>query len=134
MTKMQIHFALKGDTYDPSHVTKALGLQPDFTKEKGVADGDGEISIYTEWGINSETVDVVSSEELLIPFVSKMSRYKDLLLRVREECAAWWEMEIEVRIPYGNSFPELVFPQQVIKFTSDIYANLGFKIVFDYSR
>lgn len=125
MAVMQVHLTLIGDDFDTAYVTGETGMQPDYLREKDEVLPSGRLFGHTEWGIETERVQSDDLEELLTPFISRISCESSTLLRLCDECSAEWHLLILVEI-YDDYSPALYFSTEIVRFAASINAQIGF--------
>lgn len=125
MSDMMGHFALIGETFDPSYVTQKLGIEPSDVRLKGGVSKGGHIFDCTVWGIDTKTFTNATFSDVLDVLLSKINCSSRALRDVAEACNAQWRVIFYIGIREYTPISLHFSPEQV-KFLAEAKAEIDY--------
>jgi hypothetical protein len=119
----EVYFTLFGDDFDPSEVTRLVGLEPTSTRRKG-----NPIPKHTWWKVSTGKTEgeLVDIYEMSSALVEKLTPQTQGILRATHELKLEAILEVVLYISMNESVstPAIGFTPEVISFLSAVGASI----------
>ena len=109
------------DDFPVEEVTKILDVQPTTIKRIGERINDVHTRSFTSWGYESETLETLDVDDVLLPILTVFQDKTDLINRVKKELNLNVQIELVITMINGDT-PGLVISPEFSKFASAINA------------
>lgn len=116
--KSYVYFAFSGDEFDPEIVTQAIGIEPSQTQKKGEKGSYIKASKFSYWKLQSNMVDNIFLENLILDLVSILYEKIDEINGVKEKFGLSSRIQVVMYIDTNEdvSTPALGHSEKVIEF------------------
>ena len=124
---IKMYLTLIGDNFDPTYITKRLGMNPDEVRVKDEILGNGRKFGHYEWGICSSESEADSLQEVINEILERISDKIPHLASIAKEVNAGWEILFTIDI--YHDFPAVIFPKSFIRAVAELDAEIGFDVL-----
>ena len=109
------------DDFPVEAVTEILGVQPTTILRKGERINDVHTRSFTSWQYESETLETLDVDDVLLPILHIFQDKTDLINRLKEELNLNVQIELVITMIDGHT-PGLVISPEFSRFASAINA------------
>lgn len=122
------------DDFPVEEVTKILGVQPTTIKRIGERINDVHTRSFTSWQYESQMLETLDVEDVLLPILNVFQDKTDLINRVKEELNLNVRVYLVINIVNGHT-PGMTISPELSKLLSSIDAPLGIDMhVYSFSE
>ncbi|ATP40051.1 hypothetical protein CSE16_08310 [Solibacillus sp. R5-41] len=122
------------DDFPVEVVTEMLGVQPTTILRMGERINDVHTRSFTSWKYESETVETLDVDDVLLPILNAFQYKTDTINRIKEELNLNVRIELVITMINGYT-PGLTISPEFSRFASAINASIGIDMyVYPFSE